>query len=459
MERRDFLKTGLTAAAAAAPFAGRVRGANERVGVGIIGLGPRGNYELETFLKFKEAEVRGLSEVYQPLLDRGLAKAGSQCKGYADFRKMLESKDIDVVVVATPDHWHAPATILACQAGKDVLCEKPLTHTIHEGRVMVEAARKHKRIVQTGSQQRSSTHFKKVVEMIRGGYIGEISSIVCWNTGNSWPTGTGKPPDTAPPAGMNWDLYLGPAPKVPYNRNRHTWNYRWFWDYSGGMVTDWGAHHLDVVHWAMDVDAPESASAFGGRYCVEDNCETPNTVSTIYQYPGFVVEYQVRGTNSYDRGERPYGMAFYGTKGTIVIDRASWEVIPEKTKAFGSDIDRVEAYVKTGSVSRPVGYDSNAKFEPKPLCEAASESGIAIYPQAQDDHVQDFLDCVKSRKLPVADVEIGHRSATACHVGVIAYRLGRTVRWDGKKEAFLGDKQAQSMTTKEYRRPYVLPAV
>jgi predicted dehydrogenase len=258
---------------------------------------------------------------------------------------------------------------------------------------------------------------------------------------------------------MNWDLYLGPAPKVRYNRNRHTWNYRWFWDYSGGMVTDWGAHHLDVVHWAMDVDGPESVSAFGGRYCIDDNCETPNTVSTVYQYPGFVAEYQVRGTNSYDRGERPYGMAFYGTKGALVVDRASWEVIPEYTRQFDSDIDRVEAYAKTGSVSRPLGFDPSVKFEPKPRCEAASESGIKIYPQAQDDHVRNFLDCVKSRELPVADVEIGHRSVTACHVGVIAYRLGRAVRWDTKKEAFIGDKQAQSMTTKEYRRPYELPAV
>ncbi len=459
MERRDFLRSGLKAAAAAAPFAARVRGANERIGVGIIGLGPRGNYELETFLKFEEAEVRGLSDVYQPVLDRGLAKAGSQCKGYPDFRKMLENKDIDVVVVATPDHWHAPASIMACQAGKDVLCEKPLTHTIHEGRVMVEAARKYNRIVQTGSQQRSSRHFKKVVEMIRGGYIGNVSSVVCWNAGNAGPAGTGKPADSDPPAGLNWDLYLGAAPKVRYNRNRHTWNYRWFWDYSGGMVTDWGAHHLDVVHWAMDVDAPESASAYGGRYGVDDNCETPNTVSTVYQYPGFVAEYQVRGVCGYDRGKRPYGMAFYGSKGTIVVDRSSWEVIPEHTRPYGSDIDRVEAYVKTGSVSRPVGYDRNAEFEPKALCAPDSESGIAIYPQAQDDHVRNFLECVKSRNLPVADVEIGHRSVTACHVGVIAYRLGRAVHWDRKNEAFVGDQEAQSMTTKEYRKGYELPAV
>jgi len=372
---------------------------------------------------------------------------------------MLDRKDIDVIIVSTPDHWHAPATIMACQAGKDVLCEKPLTHTIHEGKMMIKAARKYNRVVQTGSQQRSAPHFQKVVEMIRGCYIGQISAIECWNTGNASPKGTGKPPDGEPPPGMNWDLYLGPAPKVPYNRNRHIWNYRWFWDYSGGMMTDWGSHQIDVIHWAMGVDAPLSASAVGGRFCLKDNCETPDTLSTVFQYPGFTVEYRMRSMNSRYSEGRSYGIVFYGTNGTLVLDRSSWEVFPEFSQPFDADIDRVEALLKMGTVAVPAGYDRTRKFEPVARCKAARETGISIDPGAQVAHVKNFIECVRSRKRPVCDVEIGHRSATACHIGVIAYKLGRTVHWDAKLETFPKDSEAQSLETKKYRKPYTLPEV
>lgn len=459
MERREFLRKSLTGAAVADPFLGDVRGANDQVRVGIIGLGSRGDYELRIFSKLKDARVVALAEVYQPLLDRAVAQTEGKADGYQDFRRILDRKDIDAVVVSTPDHWHALASIMACQAGKDVFCEKPLTHTIHEGRMMVKAARKYNRIIATGSQQRSAPHFQKVVEMIRGGYIGQVSAITCWNTGNASPRGNGNPPDSDPPPGMNWDLYLGPAPKVPYNRNRHTWNYRWYWDYSGGMMTDWGAHHLDIIHWAMGVDAPLSASAVGGRFCLKDNCETPDTLTTIFQYPGFTVQFDNRVANARNVEGRPNGIVFYGTNGTIVIDRESWEVVPEHDPFLPPAMDRVEAQVKLGSIVWPVGFDRSKKIETVLRCQAMRETGIKIDPSFQEVHVQNFLDCVRSRKLPVADVEIGHRSVTACHIGVIAYRLGRTVRWDGKQETFIGDTEAQAMLTKKYREPWSLPAV
>jgi len=459
MERRGFLQQGVAAAAASGPFIGEVRGANDRIGVAIIGLGSRGNYELRTCAKFEDVRVVALAEVYKPLLDRALPLAPGKPDGYQDFRRVLERKDVDAVFVSTPDHWHAPAAIMACQAGKDVYCEKPLSHTIHEGRMMVKAARKYNRVMATGSQQRSAEHFQKVVEMVRSGYIGRVSAIECWNTGNAAPWGAGKPPDSDPPPGMDWDLYLGPAPKVPYNRNRHTWNYRWFWDYSGGWMTDWGAHHMDIIHWAMKVDWPETASAAGGRYGSNDNCQTPDTLSTVFQYPGFTVEYRVRIANNRYVESRSNGVTFYGANGTIVIDRASWEVYPEFDPPFTPDMDRVDAMVKTGNVAWPVGWDRNKKIEPVARCRAARQDGIRIDPPAQEAHVRNFLDCVRSRKLPVADVEIGHRSVTACHIGVIAYRLGRTVRWDGKQEVFPGDAEAQAMVTKKYREPYTLPAV
>jgi predicted dehydrogenase len=460
MERRDFLKGGAAiAAASSGPFLGNVLGANDRIGVGVIGQGTRGDFERRICATLPDSRVIAIAEVYRPLLDRGLSLLPYHADGYEDFRKMLDRKDIDAIFVSTPDHWHAPATIMACQAGKDVHCEKPMSHTIHEGRAMVDAARKYKRIVQVGSQQRSAPHFQKVVEMIRSGYIGKISAVECWNTGNEAPVGIGKLPDSDPPDGLNWDLYLGPAPKVPYNRNRHTWNYRWFWDYSGGMVTDWGAHHIDVIHWAMGVNAPLSASAWGGRFCCEDNCETPDTVSTAYQYPGFTVEYRVRSANARNVEGRSNGIAFFGTNGTLVVDRTGWEVVPEFEPLYTADVDRVQALLKNGSVALPVGFDRSKAREKRPRSKPDGVSGININPSAQEDHVRNFFECMRTRKLPVADVEIGHRSVTACHIGVIAYRLGRSVRWDAQRETFPGDAEAQKMMTKPYRAPYALPKV
>jgi predicted dehydrogenase len=263
MERRSFLKNSL-GAAAAAPFAARAMGAGDDVRIGQIGLGTRGAYELEICQRTKGARVLAVADVYQTLVDKYVSASGGALIGYQDFRRILDRKDIDAVFVSTPDHWHAPIAIMACQAGKDVFCEKPLSHTLDEGRLMVAAARKHGRVFQTGSQQRSATHFQKIVELIHRGTIGKITSIECWNEENDTPEGAGNPPDSDPPPGLNWDLYLGPAPKAAYNRNRYIWHYRWFWDYSGGMMTDWGAHHMDIIQWAMKVDGPLSASAAGG---------------------------------------------------------------------------------------------------------------------------------------------------------------------------------------------------
>lgn len=450
MERREFL-----AAAAGAPFAG----SGDPVRIGQIGLGTRGAYELEICLRTKDAKVVAVSDVYQPLVDKAVAASNGSIAGYRDFRRILDRQDIDAVFVSIPDHWHAPATIMACQAGKDVFCEKPLSHTIHEGQMMVKAARKYNRIVQTGSQQRSAPHFQKIVDLVQKGHIGKVTSIECWNEENDTPEGAGNPPDGPPPQGLDWEMYLGPAPKVAYNRNRYIWHYRWFWDYSGGMMTDWGAHHMDIIQWAMRVNGPQSAVAAGGRFCLKDNCQTPDTLMTVFEYPGFIVRYSVRQGNSRRLEARPNGIAFYGANGTLIVDRGSWEVVPENAARFPNDYDRVEAWVKGGNVAWPAGFDRNAKVPAKPRCEAMQETGLHIDPSCQEAHIQNFLDCVRSRQLPIADVETGYRSVSACHVGTIAYRLGRKVRWDAQAETFPGDAEAQAMMTKKYRAPWVLPAV
>ncbi len=324
---------------------------------------------------------------------------------------------------------------------------------------MVKAARKYSRVVQTGSQQRSAPHFQKVVQLVQQGYIGKVSAIECWNEENATPEGAGNPPDGNPPKGMDWDLYLGPAPKVPYNRNRYIWHYRWFWDYSGGMMTDWGAHHMDIIQWALKADGPLSAAAAGGRFCLHDNCQTPDTLMTLFEYPGCTVRYSVRQGNSRRLEARPNGIAFYGSDGTLIVDRSSWEVVPEHAARFPNDYDRVAAWLEGSNVAYPVGFDRSAHTPVRLRCQALQETGIQIDPSCQEAHVQNFLDCVRSRQRPVADVETGYHSVSACLAGVIAYRLGRKVKWDAKAGTFPGDAEAQAMMTKKYRAPWTLPAV
>ena len=232
-----------------------------------------------------------------------LAPKAAQVK---DFRAVLDDKDIDAVIIGTPDHWHALMTVMACQAGKDVYVEKPTSVAIAEGRKMVEAARKYNRVVQVGTQQRSAKHFQQAAKLVQDGGIGKVAAVRCWNVGNQSPDGIGNPPDGEPPADLDWDLWLGPAPKRPFNANRFgvvptNFSYfRWFWDYAGGMMTDWGVHLIDIVQMAMKVDAPTSVSAVGGKFCLTDNRETPDTILASYQYPGFVMTYENRTTNGRD---------------------------------------------------------------------------------------------------------------------------------------------------------------
>jgi len=466
MIRRDFIKSSAALIASARPVMGGELGVNDRIRVGLIGLGARGLYELSVCQSNPGCEIVAVADVYRPLVDQALRRLGGNATGYGDFRRILDRKDVDAVFVSTPDHWHAIATILACQAGKDVYCEKPLSHTIQEGRRMVEAARKHNRVVQTGSQQRSAPHFQKVVGMIQSGRIGKVTMVECWNSNNDTPQGIGNLPDSDPPAGMDWDMYLGPAPKVPYNRNRFIWCYRWFWDYSGGMIADWGAHHMDVIQWAMGVDAPKSATSVGGKFGLKDGRQTPDTFMTDYEYPGFVARYTVRVCNSLPLQERSNGVMFYGSLGTFVVDRSGYAVLPDmRQEIYHPDADHVDklltgwAGVPPGSGIIPSKPVREAEGALKPLCSPEEETGISIDPSSQIAHVQNFFDCVRSRQKPVADVEIGHRSITACQLGVIAYKVGRQIHWDAEQERIIGDDEAQKLVSKQYRAPWLLPTL
>ena len=444
VSRRDFIRrSGVTAASAgmalsasplsASPNSVRPQGANDRVRVGFVGMGRMGRRNLRCFLKQPDVEAVALCDVYQPSLEEALKLTEKKPETYVDFRHLLDRNDIDAIVVSSPDHWHALQAIRACQAGKDVYVEKPISVVVEEGRKMVEAARKHNRIVQVGTQQRSGVHFQRAVKLVQEGIIGKVSYVKTWNYGNEFPRGIGNPPDAAPPVGLDWDLWLGPAPKVPFNMNRfgilpgRGSTFRYFWDYAGGMVTDWGVHLHDIVQWAMQVEGPKTVTACGGKYFLQDNRDTPDTLQVTYEYPGWVSVYENRACNGNSMYDKGYGIEFHATEGTLFVDRRGFKVHPEKRRVGEEQVDRMES-IQMESVNN-----------------------------SHEDHVRDFLDSVKSRKLPRSDIEIGHRSTSVCLLANVALRSGQRIVWDAAKERIIeGSSEAKKLLAREYRKPWKL---
>src|SRR5437764_328071 len=305
INRRTFTQ-GVAAVGALAALspAARPVGANDRVRLGFIGVGNRGDQLLDGFLPHSDAEVVGISDVYEPYLEPANKKAGGHAKFHHDYRQLLDRKDIDAVVIATPDHWHALMFVDACRAGKDVYCEKPLSLTIAEGRTMANVAKETGRVTQVGLHRRSARYVQEAVEILRSGMIGQITEAKCYHLRNEFPLGIGNPPDGEPPAGLDWDRWLGPAKKVPYNPNRCLYKFRWFWDYSGGQLTNFGTHYLDVIQWALGQDAPRGVVALGGQYAVTDNRQIPDTMEVVWEYDRCLVTFsQINGNRS--PGNRP----------------------------------------------------------------------------------------------------------------------------------------------------------
>jgi len=290
--RRTFLQGGLATALTAASW-NRVLGANERIGIGFIGYGLIGKRHLLDFQEQPDAELRGVAEAHTGRLNEALAAIGTGARGHRDFRRMLEDKQIDAVVVSTPDHWHALPSMLACAAGKDVYVEKPLTLFVREGRWMADVAARHKRVVQVGTQQRSGPHYQRVREYLQAGKLGTLSSVRMQSYRNIMP-GYGRPADCAPPADLDWEMWLGPSPEQAYNPNRAIYHFRWFWDYSGGQMTNLGAHEIDILHWCLDLKGPVAVTSAGGLFSLQDNGETPDTQDAIFEYPGFTATWSHR---------------------------------------------------------------------------------------------------------------------------------------------------------------------
>jgi predicted dehydrogenase len=424
----------------------RILGANERVRVGFVGLGNRGDQVLDAFLVQKDAEIVALCDIYQPYVDFAAGKTAGTPSRFTDYRKLLEMKDLDVVVINTPDHWHALQMIHACEAGKDVYVEKPLSLVVSEGRAMVNAARRHKRVVQVGIHRRSAAFVKEAAELVRSGAIGKVSVARSFHIQNEWPKGIGNPPDGQPPADVNWDAWLGPAPKRAFNKNRTFYRFRWFSDYSGGQVTNFGVHYMDAIHWALGQDAPLAVTAMGGKFVVEDNREIPDTLEVIWTYPGntLVTFSQFNATAAPAARDRRVEIEFRGTKGTMYLFSDGYEIVPD-------DITPNEFPART-PVDRRIerGYRTGAK----PLIQPAKSTGGNADTR---HHARNFLDCVKSRDACNCDIETGHRSTSATLLANIALKTKSQLVWDRTAERFTNSQDANRLLSYRYRAPYKLP--
>jgi predicted dehydrogenase len=445
--RRGFVgAVGATAGALAAASAPRPAfSAAETVRLGLIGAGSRGNQLLSEFLKRSNVEWVAVADVddrhAEETAERiAKEKGNKKPETMRDYRKMLDRKDLDAVVIATPDHWHAQPTIEACKAGKDVYVEKPLAHNVAEGQAMIKAARKYDRVVAVGTQQRSSENFQKAVEFVKSGKLGKVFWVQTWNFENISPTGMGTQPDSEPPPYVDYDRWLGPAPKRPFNLNRFHLLFRWYFDYAGGMMSDWGVHLNDIVLWAFDAKGPRTVTCDGGILTTEDDRDTPDTMQVVYEFPNnAVLTYSMRKGNGLKFNGKDYGILFCGTDGSLMLDRSGHEIIPDRT-------------ILPYGIKLVKGDRETRKISLEPSSFKAKDDGLP-------DHVDDFLDCLKTRKRPVCDVEITHRSTNTTHLGNIAYKLGRKLTWDAETETFPNDPEANALLTREYRKGYELPEV
>ncbi|MGO8752251.1 MAG: Gfo/Idh/MocA family protein [Thermoguttaceae bacterium] len=446
LNRRTFLKAGAATAVAAASYS-RVYGANDRIAVGVIGFGLIGRVHTRSFKAQSDVNLAAVADTYGPRREAAAAMVGGNVATYADFRKILDRKDIDAVVVATPDHWHALMTMLACAAGKDVYVEKPLTLFVREGRWMVQIAQRYKRVVQVGTQQRSGAVYQQARTLLREGRLGPIVSVQCNFFRNLMP-GFGNPPDQDPPAGLDWDMMLGPAPPHRYNPNRAIYHFRWFWDYSGGQMTNLGHHSLDVVHWCLDVKGPKAVSSAGGRYFLKDNCEVPDVQDVILEYPGFTTVCQYRECTTGHGGAEMGALNFLGTKGTLPLTRQGYEVFPDPKQ---DPIDQVARILGGHPIGGPQAKTGDGP--PQFWTEGAKNlSGDAMLLYTL--HARNFLECIRSRREPASDLESGHRVATACHLANLSLRTGRKIQWDAEKEEIVGDAAASAMLVRPYRKPW-----
>jgi len=436
LSRRDFLKaSGATVALAGAGLSviGAQSGAraeepapSEKVTLGFIGVAGRANALMNEFMALPDVQVGAVCDVYEPRLDAAKTKAGGKAQTYSDFRKLLEQKDLDAVVVATPPHWHPLISIAACQAGKDVYCEKPISLYPAEAQAMLKAAVDNKRMTQVGTQIHAGENFRRAVEIVRSGMLGRISTVRIVCNMNEYP-GIERVEDSGPPPGLDWDTWLGPAPKIPFNKARFEVHHN-YKDYVGSWLHELGPHIADLAYWAMDPGQPKAVSASGGRFVMDDMTDVPDTMDVLWEYEGFNMTWMHTWCNGYNfgfggapDGGRRLSVIFQGTKGTLVADYSSLQVI--------SDGDRLKDF-KAPTPSIP----------------------------SSPGHQREFIDSIKSRKQAQCCFEYHVPLAIALNLAHISLYTGRKLHWDSKSGKVVGDAEADQMCHPNYRRPWALPA-
>jgi predicted dehydrogenase len=403
-----------------------------QLNIGAIGINGMGWSDVTAASKISGVNIVALCDVDKNVLDKRMGDLSklnvdaANVKTYSDYRQLLDRKDIDAVIIGTPDHWHALIMMHACEAGKDVYVEKPVGNSIEECRAMVKAQQRYNKVVQAGQWQRSQQHFKDAVDFVQNGQLGNIRTVKVWCY-QGWMKPGPVVADTPPPPGVDYDMWLGPAQKRPFNASRFHFNFRWFWDYAGGLMTDWGVHLLDYGLLGMKSPIPKSISALGGRFAYPDLYEeTPDTLTTLYEFDGFNMVWD--SAMGIDNGSynRDHGIAYIGNNGTLILNRGGWEVIEEKQSK--------------NKVSKPLAK--------------SMDSGV-------DKHMQNFVSVIKSRKTEDLNcpIQAGAHVATVAQMGNIAYRSGNKLQWDDTNHAFTDKNINRQYMMKEYHNGYKLPKV
>lgn len=422
LDRRAFLKSSALAAGVTVLASSAKAAPSDRVNVAAVGIRGRGRSLINTFARLKNAQISHLCDVnteyFAPIGKMVTDVQKSEPKFVQDIRQLLDDKSVDALIVATPDHWHALATIWGCQAGKHVYVEKPISHNIFEGRKMVEAARKYNKVVQVGTQSRSVPHMNAAIDYVRSGKLGKIHMAKAWNS--QLRRRVQAQPDGTAPSTLDWNIWQGPAPERPFNPNRYSYGWRWLWDYGTGDMGNDGVHDLDIARWGLGVEFPSLVNGTATKLFFDgDAQETPDTQIVTFQFPESkaVLVYEQRLWSPYFQEGHENGVAFYGTEGYLLLGRKSWKVIEKRNK---------------------VAFDKQEGFSDVP-------------------HAENFIDALKSGKKPNCDIEEGQRSTLLAHLGNISSRLGRPLKFEGKTETIPGDDQAAALLKRKGRKSFEIP--
>jgi predicted dehydrogenase len=438
LSRRQFVR-GAASTALGFAVASRASGQaapSERIRLGLIGCGGRGKQLLEVFIQHADVEIPIVSDVIESRMAEAAKLVESGARGrkverVVEHERILDRSDIDAVIIATTQHWHGRPFVQAVQAGKHIFVEKPLSHTVAEGAVMVKAAKRYPIIAMMGTQQRGYEHYQQALAILHSGRLGNIALVECWNyhdTGSR----VGRASDEQVPPGYHWDRWLGPAPKVPFNRSRL--NNSWWFAYAGGMMTNWAVHHIDIILAAMNVHAPTAVNCSGGKFVVDDLADTPDTTEASWEFPSFVMQYRYRGFNNFHPfPSRPnhHGICFHGDEATMILDRNGYEVWEDRDPS--RSVEKVDnpRYWRDG---KP-GNEVDGPWQ------------------------RTFLDCIKEGRQPPIDLQESHEATVCCHLANISYRCGRKIRWDAERDEILQDAEAAALLDRPRRAGYELPEV